>query len=165
MIDFERDGMRFFVRVAGVCVEDGHALLHRTVENDFWIMPGGRCELHEPTRAAIARELHEEFGVPVRVGRLLWIVENLYNYRGRRGFEIAFFYRYTLPSGHPFRERGREHSRVETFPDGGRGLPLIFQWVPINQLGDLRLFPSFLHDGLRALPRRVVHRTIRDVDA
>lgn len=164
MIDFERDDTRFFVRVAGICVDDSYALLHRSEDNDFWIMPGGRCEMRESSREAVERELLEEIGFPVRVGRLLWIVENLSTCQGKRGFELAFFYEYHLPPGHPIRDRGREYRRMEELPTGSRGIPLIFQWFPIADLGAVRLFPIFLRDALRVLPRQVEHRIIRDGD-
>jgi hypothetical protein len=29
-------------RVVGVCIRDGHVLLHWEEKDEFWVMPGGR---------------------------------------------------------------------------------------------------------------------------
>jgi hypothetical protein len=89
---------------------------------------------------------------------------NLRTYHGNRGFELAFFYECHLPSGHPFRDRGREYRRMEELPAGERGIPLIFQWFPVEDLAAMRLFPIFLREALRGLPAQMEHRVIRDMD-
>ncbi len=44
MITFEKDGYVFVYRVAGVAIYDNRVLVHRIVIDDFWSLPGGRCE-------------------------------------------------------------------------------------------------------------------------
>ena len=39
MISFDRGGVRFHYRVAGVCVHDGYILLHRADHDDYWALP------------------------------------------------------------------------------------------------------------------------------
>lgn len=62
------------VRRAGalLLVERGHEPLA-----GLWSVPGGAIELGETTRAAAAREVEEETGIAVEVGRLLTVVDRL----------------------------------------------------------------------------------------
>ncbi|MGH2533484.1 MAG: NUDIX domain-containing protein [Thermomicrobiales bacterium] len=69
--------VRFNYRIAGVCIERGHILLGQLDGTVFWLMPGGLGKLMETATDTFARETEEELGVTARIGRLLWIVENV----------------------------------------------------------------------------------------
>jgi 8-oxo-dGTP pyrophosphatase MutT (NUDIX family) len=58
---------------ADVLIRDnaGLILLVEPTYKDFWDLPGGMAEANEPPRAAAERELREELGLDIRVGRLL----------------------------------------------------------------------------------------------
>src|SRR5690242_9462627 len=105
LLDFAHDDVRFHVRVAAVCLCDGHVLLQGTGDGGRWILPGGRGQLLEPTTETIRREMREEFGIEVAVGRLLWVVENFFTggsgnyYEGVRSHQLAFIYEAHLPAG------------------------------------------------------------------
>jgi ADP-ribose pyrophosphatase YjhB (NUDIX family) len=76
-----RDGDTVFLcRVAGVAVHEGRVLLHRSEHDDFWALPGGRIEVGESSTQALRREMREEVGADVTVGRLLWVVENFFQH-------------------------------------------------------------------------------------
>ncbi|WP_218013699.1 NUDIX hydrolase [Georgenia sp. 311] len=49
----------------------GRVLLVEPVHGATWLLPGGAVEPDEAPRAACARELREELGADLRVGRLL----------------------------------------------------------------------------------------------
>jgi 8-oxo-dGTP diphosphatase len=64
---------RFAVGVAGLIRDDrGRILLvHRTYSDDEpWALPGGWLEGREPVERALERELREETGLRVKVGRV-----------------------------------------------------------------------------------------------
>jgi ADP-ribose pyrophosphatase YjhB (NUDIX family) len=77
MIDFRREGRGFGVRVSGVAMHRGLVLLSRAEKDNFWSLPGGRCEMMEPSGNALRREMREELGCDVQVERLLWTAETL----------------------------------------------------------------------------------------
>jgi 8-oxo-dGTP pyrophosphatase MutT (NUDIX family) len=152
MIAFDVNGVRFNYRVAGACVVDGHVLLHRADFEDFWSLPGGRCEPLETSRATLARELEEELGIEVEVGELLWIAEYFFRFRDRDFHELGLFYRFTIAAESPIRDQSREHYGSE---DSGVGL--IYRWFQVDTLDEVRLLPRFLREGLLNPPTAPEH--------
>jgi 8-oxo-dGTP diphosphatase len=79
--------------VAGVLVQNGRVLICQRRADDHhpgkWEFPGGKVEPGERLDEALRRELHEELGVDVRIGPLLW--RTAYQYPGRRRFCLTFF--------------------------------------------------------------------------
>ena len=130
-------------------------LLHRAVVDDFWAMPGGRCELGEPTEVALCREMQEEMGLAVRVERLLWVIEHFLTWRGTAHHELGFYY--LLDPG----------PELVCDPDtlfyGQEGtLQLIFRWFPVDALEQVTLYPVFLRRALRHLPAQTEHIVLID---
>lgn len=67
------------VRVTGVLIEDDQILLlnQDTGTGRGWSLPGGKVEQREPLGAALAREMREETGLQVEVGRLLYVCDHI----------------------------------------------------------------------------------------
>jgi 8-oxo-dGTP diphosphatase len=67
------------VAVRTVVLRDGKVLLvgHRSTNNDkvWWMAPGGLVNAGEPARDAAAREVSEETGLQVEIGRLVYWAE------------------------------------------------------------------------------------------
>jgi ADP-ribose pyrophosphatase YjhB (NUDIX family) len=157
MLSFDLDRGRFNFRVVGVVIHDGRVLLHHAEHDNFWALPGGRAELMEPSTATIAREMREELGVEVRVERLLWVVENFFQYDELGFHELALYFLIHLPHDSPLVH--------ESSFDGIEGHKrLMFRWFRIESLERVRLFPSFLRTALRSLPDAVTHVVHTDVD-
>jgi 8-oxo-dGTP pyrophosphatase MutT (NUDIX family) len=158
LIDFVYDDMRFHVRVAAVCLQDGHVLLQGSRDHDNWILPGGRAELLEQTAETLRREMREEFGIEVQVGRLLWIVENFWTTDGVRTQQVGFIYEAHLPVGSELLDTTREF-------DGYDGVvPFIARWFPLASLPNIRLLPSFLCEALQSLPESPQHFVHPDIE-
>ena len=155
-----RDGDTVFLcRVAGVAVHKGRALLHRSEHDDFWALPGGRIEVGETSAQALRREMLEEVGAEVTVGRLLWVVENFFKHYpldqppntsvATDHHEIGLYLEIELPAHMTY---------VASF--GGRelvGTPhefaLEFRWFDQARLGDFDVRPNRLGELLtRPLP-------------
>lgn len=62
----------------GVCVTDGDRMLlveHEKADRRYWLVPGGGVEVGETLLAGAAREVLEETGFTVSVGRLQIVCE------------------------------------------------------------------------------------------
>ncbi|MCL6580416.1 MAG: NUDIX domain-containing protein [Firmicutes bacterium] len=163
MISFSQGGTLFNYRVAGVAYRDDglggrRVLLHRSAKDDFWCLPGGRCELLEASREAVRREMREEIGVEVEVGRLLWVVEAFFaDPEGKNPcHELCFYYRIELPADF-LRTAG------ETFGGRDGDLELLFRWFSVRDVPELNLVPPFLRERLPAPPGSVEHIVSRDL--
>lgn len=151
MISLDRAEGQFNYRVVGVAVQAGHVLLHRAQTDDFWSLPGGRCEQCETSARALVREWHEEMGELVRVERLLWVVESFFASGGRPHHELGLYYRASLLPDSPHLDVGA------TFIGDEEGLRLTFRWFPQAALGGVRIYPALLRAALADLPDTVRH--------
>jgi 8-oxo-dGTP pyrophosphatase MutT (NUDIX family) len=157
MIAFDLDGTRFNLRAAGVCVHASHVLLARAESDDFWYAPGGRCEAGESSAHTLRREMREELGLEVGVGRLLWLVENFFPFQGKSWHELAFYYELRLPAGAPILRPDGLHESADVWGLEEDGAPLRFRWHPLERIPALRLYPTFLRQGLLDLPEHTRH--------
>ncbi len=162
MISFPVAGGRFHHRAAGVCVDDGYVLLHRSVDDDFWGLPGGRVEFGEASSQAIVREMREELGLEARTERLLWVVENFFTRGEMRRHALGMYYLISFPRDAAIYDKTRTHEGVEDVEDSQ--LRLLFRWFPIETLPEVRLFPTFLRAGLHELPLHPAHIVHTDTD-
>src|SRR5262245_28429314 len=92
MIRLDQGNRRFNYRVVGVAIHDGSVLLHRAEHESFWTLPGGRAEHGETAEQTIRREMLEEIATGVLVDRLLWVVENFFEYEGVSYHELALYF-------------------------------------------------------------------------
>ncbi len=153
MISFVIGDARFVYRVAAVCIQDDHVLIHCfNGDERMWALPGGRVELLEPSADALRREMREEIGVEVTVERLLWVVENFFRWEdGRHAHELGLYYLMTLPPDCPLLNTSRSFERVD------EGLLMHFRWLPLAALEGFPLQPEFLRAHLCRLPLQVEH--------
>jgi 8-oxo-dGTP pyrophosphatase MutT (NUDIX family) len=152
MIVCDIAGIRFNYRVAGVFAEDGHVFLHRFADADYWFLPGGRVEAGEASEEALRREMREELGVTISVGRLLWVVENFFAFETTPFHELGFYYEAALPSGTRFSDKSVVHTSADDL-----GREVLFRWFPLWALDSVSLVPPFLLKGLLDRPRHTRH--------
>ncbi|MBO1435605.1 NUDIX domain-containing protein [Meiothermus sp. CFH 77666] len=146
-MDTKHPATRFNLRVGGVVMKHQQVLLCHEPQGDFWYLPGGRVELGEEARVAMAREIFEELGVKARVGRMLWVVENFFELSGCNSHEVGLYFVVDLPL-HPTPDPLLGHEGEQD---------LWFRWIPLHELPQINLKPDFLKSALRALPVRTKH--------
>jgi 8-oxo-dGTP diphosphatase len=88
--------------VAAVIEREGKILIGQRLPSDWnqykWEFPGGKVEIGEMPREALARELKEELGIEAEIGDE--ITRYGHQYRGRPPIELIF-YRVTQFTGEP----------------------------------------------------------------
>jgi 8-oxo-dGTP pyrophosphatase MutT (NUDIX family) len=139
----------FALRASALIIRQGRVLLHRTVADTYWALPGGHIEPGETSDQAVLRELAEELGVQrARIDRLIWIIENRFIDRGRRYQEIGFVYHVRLP--------GDECPVCDAeFRGAEAGIRL--RWFGLGEIAQTDLRPSFLRRSLLELPSGIEH--------
>jgi 8-oxo-dGTP pyrophosphatase MutT (NUDIX family) len=139
----------FALRASAIIIRQGRVLLHRTITDAYWALPGGHIESGETSDRTVLRELAEELGVQrARIDRLVWIIENRFIDRGRRFQEIGFVYHVDLPD--------------DACPVGdeeflGAQADIRLRWIGLGEIAQIDLRPSFLRRSLAELPRGIEH--------
>ena len=102
----------FKVRVAGVMRKGNKVLLlNEPLINNYWFLPGGRVEMHESTKEALARELEEEMCGKPLVGDLQWVTENFFTLNRIAYHSLEFYYTFTLQGAHPLLSHDTYHTQ------------------------------------------------------
>lgn len=138
------DGVQ--VRVGGVCIADGRALLQCPEGDDLWFVPGGRVQTNESAEEALVRELREELGIDATPRRLCAVIENAFETDGAPVREVGLYYVV-------------DHVEVAEVPsefvdDGTR---LRCHWIPLGELGEFDVRPPPVVDVLQRAGAGFVH--------
>ena len=146
------------MRATGVAVDRGRVLVHTIGPNTtWWALPGGGPEFQEFSSTTLEREMEEELGAAVEVGRLLFVIERAFTSRaGVPAHHIDLAFDMTVVD-----ERVLEKQAPWVGPNPEEYGDLIFHWEPLHSLGqDLPFYPGFLVEALRSpLPKHPVHLT------
>lgn len=148
MITFEENHNKFNFRVAGIAIHNNRILLHTTLTDDFWNLPGGRVEFNESTDRTIIREIKEELDIEVQTKELLFVREDFFEYDDKQYHEIGFYYSIDLPEWHEVTQENDE------FYGNEEGSKIIFKWFPLDQLKDLNVYPEILKTELLKLSEK-----------
>ncbi len=158
MIVMDSENSRFQLRAGALIRHGDHILIHRALADTFWSLPGGRVEFHEAGAETLAREIEEEIGCKATVGPLRFIIENFFEFAGRRVHEVGFYYEAELLQPPPFHETEIVH-RIR---DGSADLE--FRWAPSTQAGLDRfgLVPTTIRRLIATNPAGIQHSVRRD---
>lgn len=114
------------VRVNGILIEDNKILLveQDVSSNRHWAHPGGRPECGETLDQALVREMKEETGLDVSIGRLLYVTDRIKD----DNHVVIIGFRVTKEGG----ELGTGHG-----PEFERGKIKSVKMIPISELRGL----------------------------
>lgn len=143
---------RFNMRVAGILItEDNELLIHRDRADDFWTLPGGRCQFQEQLHDALQRELWEELGMEKLPVELVWFFENFFAYRNEQFHELSYFYKSRVIT--------KEEQRfISHFVETQHGFD--FRWVPVPQLDNYIMKPDIILPKIMASDYAYCHEVV-----
>ncbi len=157
MIRLDHKPQLFSFRVAALVMRNEHLLVHRSVIDPFWALPGGRAEIGESSEETILREIKEELDVDARIERLLWTAESFFSDDRYDVHELGFYYLIHLEEDFPFHETEIVHRAVD-------GVEIDFRWMKANGAvlveNDLR--PAFIAQRIETLPQQPEHIIVRE---
>ncbi|GIP39371.1 NUDIX hydrolase [Paenibacillus sp. J31TS4] len=134
------------IRAVALClIRRGDELLLERTEDErtgvtFYRPIGGTVEVGETSKEAVAREVREELGAAISEPRLLFVIENLFEYEGELGHEVDFLYEAELLDS-------RLYEREEV--EGMEGdAPYQAVWTPLDWFRDRPKDAKLVPDGL-----------------
>lgn len=131
-------------RAAAIILLDGQIALIRREKKGrlYYVFPGGKQETDESCEQACIREVEEELGLQVSVGRLVaqtW-------YRGRE----QYYYLCTVTGGQFGSGLGPE--MIEPFtPESGTYMPV---WLPVSDLHNYLVLPRPVAELVQSVQSR-----------
>ena len=80
------------IRVAGILIHQTKILLaeHQKARETYWVIPGGRVKFGETLKQALVREMKEETGLDVEVGKRILINDFIREADSRQVLNIYF---------------------------------------------------------------------------
>src|SRR5574344_656021 len=135
------DGYKFNYRVACIIQNKDKILLHKNKEDIFYALPGGRVKIGENSISALKREFMEEIGQKIYVKDFLGLVENFFEYNGKKYHEILLIFKATFDEN----SRLYDEEKIIGLEENGN---LEFVWKKKCEIKDLDIRPKCLKENI-----------------
>lgn len=140
-ISFKTDLGKFNYRISAAIYNKEHSkfLLQKGNAFDFWVLPGGRCQISEFSEEAVKRELQEELGnIKISIIKLVGVSENLFQF-DLPYHELSFCYAIEIDNSCDILSKEGCFYGIES-------KDYIFEWKSIDEIKEINLKPSFSLD-------------------
>ena len=127
--------MKFEVIARAIITVDQKVLLQRNVKSDEFALPGGHIEMGETVKESLVRELKEETGLDISVGKLVYVNENFFEQEGQEFHEIGFYFLADVVGEIPESIESKEGH-------------IDFWFIGLDDLAKKDLYPEFLRTVL-----------------
>lgn len=127
------EDLSFRPAVYGVIIKDKKILLSK--QWDGYDFPGGGIELGEPTKNALIREVKEETGLNVKMGKILHCEHSFFKlpYKGNFVHSIHMYYECEITGGELSTVFLDEQEKQYA------GQP---EWVELSKINDIKIYSS-----------------------
>ena len=145
-ISYTNGHQRFRYRAAAIIIEEGAICFMSSPSEDYHYSVGGAAQFGETTEEAVLREVIEETGQQYEIDRLVCFHENFFSnsngvLRGLDCHEICLYY-LMKPKGKQFQGQIEDET---------------VHWIPIQELENHRVFPTFIPQILKGLDMGIQH--------
>jgi len=125
--------LSFRPAVYGVIVKDGKILMSK--QWDGYDFPGGGIELGESTEGALIREVKEETGLEVKIGKIIHCEHSFFKlpYKGNFVHSIHMYYECYIVGG---------ELSTDYFDEQEKQYADKPEWVKLNQIKDVKVYSS-----------------------
>lgn len=102
VVPYDGSEVQWRISVQAVIERDNQVLLIKDKRQNFFSTPGGGVLVEESVKDALQREMLEEVGTPLRLGRILYVHQDRFYHRGNGKFfeSMIFFFQAEL-AGEP----------------------------------------------------------------
>ena len=147
---FTRDNKWFRYRAGAIIIEDNKVLFVTNEKEDYYYSVGGGVHIGETAEDAVVREVYEETGIHYEVDRLVFIHENFFNgdgsLEGKECHELSLYFL--------MKSRGTQELNSNSYT---QGVKETMHWIPLNELGKYRAYPTFFSEKLNKFKEKVEH--------
>lgn len=146
---FDRGNNRFVYRSGAIIIENGCVLLVTNASANYYYTVGGAIHFDETAQDAAIREVKEETGVDYEVDRLVFVNEAFFKeecgvHKGKNFHEISMYFL--------MKPRGSQEIHSDSYCIDGKET---LEWVPLDKLKSVTVYPEFFADRLTSLPDAV----------
>jgi len=146
----------FRLRAAAIIINNGKVLMVHNDREPYYYSVGGAVAQNESSEETVLREVFEETGFRYEIDRLAFILENFFIMpvasEPKKCHEIAFYYLM----------KPRESMEIHCESHGINGGKEEMVWLPLDQLADKHLYPTFFKEYLTAIPDGITHLVERE---
>lgn len=137
----------FTCRAGALIIHENRLLVAKHRSYDSYYTVGGKIMLHETSCEAAMREAFEETGCRFAADRLAYMHERFFRHHNQRCHEITFYYLM----------RPLEALKIQEGSLTDQGGDETLHWLPLDQLPEKNLVPTFLRDRLPRFEGVVEH--------
>ena len=130
------------VRASGIIIHNNKILLHKNINEDHYALIGGRVAIGESSEEALKREIMEEMGKEVKIIEGLTTVENFFEMKDSKYYEILFVHRLE------FKDE-QDKKILDTIKNVEGKDYLIYEWIDIDEIDKYPLKPKVIKDMLK----------------
>lgn len=141
----------FRYKSAAIIIEDGCVLLaYNSYDNHYYLI-GGKVQINESSEEAVRREVLDETGIYYDIDRLCIINENFFVGKSKslnnlNCHELVFIYL--------MKSRGSKELDSDSYT---LGVKEEMHWIPVNELDNYIVYPTFLKDYLEDMKDGILH--------
>lgn len=130
------------VRASGIIIHDNKILLHKNINEEHYALIGGRVAIGESSEQALKREVMEEMGKEVDIIEGLTTVENFFQMKDSKYYEILFVHRLEF-------KNEDDKKILETIKNVEGKDYLRYEWIDIDEIEKYPLKPKVIKDMLK----------------
>lgn len=137
-INVNIQGTNFVCRSCAVVINGNKILFQKRKNDKFWALPGGKIEVLETTKEAIARELKEELDIEnFVVGDVISVTENFFEWDGNKVHQYIFTHKVTF-------DDTKYNNAVGEFAGAEKEKDVVFKWIEKEELVNTPIKPDYV---------------------
>jgi ADP-ribose pyrophosphatase YjhB (NUDIX family) len=136
-------------RTVGVLIRNDKILVQREIDGTDYALPGGHVIVGETSEESLLREYKEETGADIICSRMIWVEETFWKWHGKNAHTIAFYYLISLKN-----ENDIPDNLFQSHKDNCN---VLLEWVFIDKIKELTIYPSFLKDKIYNISDKIEH--------
>lgn len=137
-INVKINEVTFVCRSCALIMNDDKILFQKKKHDKYWALPGGKIEVLETTKEAIARELKEELNITnITIGNIISITENFFEWNGDKVHQYIFTHKVTLNDS--------KYNNIEgVFESAEKEKDIIYTWIKKDDLVNTPIKPDYV---------------------